>query len=52
MIKFMAPHLRNPSTMSPAFKQLYDGMLRLLLVLFHDYPQFLLSYHYGTSQNN
>jgi CCR4-NOT transcription complex subunit 1 len=47
MIKFMAPHLRNPSTMSPAFKQLYDGMLRLLLVLFHDYPQFLLSYHYA-----
>ena len=43
----MAPYLRDPARMSPAFQKLYEGMLRLLLVLFHDYPQFLLSYHYA-----
>ena len=43
----MAPYLRDPRSMTEAFRKLYDGMLRLLLVLFHDYPQFLLSYHYA-----
>ena len=59
----MAPYLREPARMTKAFHKLYEGMIRLLLVrilddkniwfymtfqvLFHDYPMFLLSYHYA-----
>jgi CCR4-NOT transcription complex subunit 1 len=41
---FLEPHLRN-SELTPAIKQLYEGTLRVLLVLLHDFPSFLAGYH-------
>jgi len=41
---FLEPHLRK-SELTPAIKQLYEGTLRVLLVLLHDFPSFLAGYH-------
>jgi CCR4-NOT transcription complex subunit 1 len=41
---FLEPHLRK-SELTPAIKQLYEGTLRVLLVLLHDFPAFLAGYH-------
>jgi CCR4-NOT transcription complex subunit 1 len=46
LFKFMAPFLRNAEL--PKFTALlYKGCLRVLLVLLHDFPEFLCDYHYG-----
>lgn len=41
---FLEPHLRN-SELTSAIKQLYEGTLRVLLVLLHDFPSFLAGFH-------
>lgn len=41
---FLEPYLRRIE-LTPAIKNLYDGTLRVLLVLLHDFPSFLSSYH-------
>ncbi|XP_065187096.1 CCR4-NOT transcription complex subunit 1-like isoform X2 [Sycon ciliatum] len=45
MMKFMAPFLRNAELPKP-LQQLYKGLLRVLLVLLHDFPEFLCDYHF------
>lgn len=40
----LEPYLRK-SELTPAIKQLYEGTLRVLLVLLHDFPAFLAGYH-------
>uniref|UniRef100_T1ISW7 CCR4-NOT transcription complex subunit 1 n=1 Tax=Strigamia maritima TaxID=126957 RepID=T1ISW7_STRMM len=46
LFKFLAPFLRNAELAKPV-ALLYKGTLRLLLVLLHDFPEFLCDYHYG-----
>lgn len=41
---FLEPFLRRID-LSPPIKKLYDGTLRVFLVLLHDFPSFLTSYH-------
>ncbi|CAM9654454.1 unnamed protein product, partial [Ectocarpus sp. 4 AP-2014] len=44
LLIFMEPHLRRP-TLLESVRLLYQGMLRTLLVLLHDFPEFLSDYH-------
>lgn len=46
LFKFMDPFLRN-TEMAPSLMGLYKGTLKVLLVLLHDFPEFLCDYHYG-----
>ncbi|KAF5204452.1 Ccr4-not transcription complex subunit [Thalictrum thalictroides] len=46
LFKFMEPYLRNASLGEPVFF-LYKGTLRVLLVLLHDFPEFLCNYHFS-----
>ncbi|XP_069757056.1 CCR4-NOT transcription complex subunit 1 isoform X3 [Narcine bancroftii] len=46
LFKFLAPYLRNVELTKP-MQILYKGTLRVLLVLLHDFPEFLCDYHYG-----
>jgi len=41
---FLEPHLRK-AQLTDAVRQLYKGTLRVLLVLLHDFPEFLCDYH-------
>lgn len=41
---FLEPHLKG-GEMSPPVKKLYEGALRVVLVLLHDFPSFLAAYH-------
>jgi CCR4-NOT transcription complex subunit 1 len=41
---FLEPHMKRME-MSPPVKTLYEGTLRVLLVLLHDFPSFLAGYH-------
>lgn len=41
---FLEPYLRKVE-LNPAIKKLYEGTLRVLLVLLHDFPSFLASFH-------
>ena len=41
---FLEPQL-GKTDMGPAIKKLYEGTLRVLLVLLHDFPAFLAGYH-------
>ena len=41
---FLEPFLRRIDLSAP-IKKLYDGTLRVLLVVLHDFPSFLTSYH-------
>ncbi|XP_076470610.1 CCR4-NOT transcription complex subunit 1-like isoform X2 [Babylonia areolata] len=45
LFKFLAPFLRN-AELSKSTQLLYKGTLRVLLVLLHDFPEFLCDYHY------
>ncbi|KMZ62601.1 hypothetical protein ZOSMA_450G00130 [Zostera marina] len=45
LFKFMEPHLRSVK-LEESIKFLYRGTLRVLLVLLHDFPQFLCDYHF------
>lgn len=46
LFKYLAPFLRNAELAKPV-TLLYRGTLRVLLVLLHDFPEFLCDYHYG-----
>ncbi|KAJ8302562.1 hypothetical protein KUTeg_018958 [Tegillarca granosa] len=46
LFKFLAPFLRNADLTKPS-QLLYKGTLRVLLVLLHDFPEFLCDYHYA-----
>jgi len=41
---FLEPHLRKVE-LTEAIKKYYDGALRVLLMLVHDFPTFLAAYH-------
>lgn len=42
---FLEPHLSKQGEMTSSVKKLYEGTLRVLLVLLHDFPSFLAAYH-------
>ncbi|KAN0062874.1 CCR4-NOT core subunit cdc39 [Thecaphora frezii] len=44
LLRFMAPFLRK-AQLQETSRQLYKGTLRILLVLLHDFPEFLCDYH-------
>lgn len=46
LFRYLAPFLRNADLTKPT-QLLYKGMLRALLVLLHDFPEFLCDYHYA-----
>ncbi|KAF8697905.1 hypothetical protein HU200_035402 [Digitaria exilis] len=46
LFKFMEPYLRN-AELGPPILLLYKGTLRVLLVLLHDFPEFLCDYHFS-----
>ncbi|XP_076286498.1 CCR4-NOT transcription complex subunit 1 isoform X4 [Lasioglossum baleicum] len=46
LFKYLAPFLRNAELAKPV-TLLYNGTLRVILVLLHDFPEFLCDYHYG-----
>lgn len=46
LFKFMEPYLRNAELSDPV-RLLYKGTLRVLLVLLHDFPEFLCDHHFS-----
>ncbi|XP_020095725.1 CCR4-NOT transcription complex subunit 1 isoform X2 [Ananas comosus] len=46
LFKFLEPYLRNAELGEPVHV-LYKGTLRVLLVLLHDFPEFLCDYHFS-----
>jgi CCR4-NOT transcription complex subunit 1 len=44
LFSFMGPFLRR-TQLPPAIRTLYRGTLRMVLVLLHDFPEFLCDYH-------
>ncbi|XP_050527108.1 CCR4-NOT transcription complex subunit 1-like isoform X2 [Daktulosphaira vitifoliae] len=46
LFKYLAPFLRNAELAKPVHL-LYKGTLRILLILLHDFPEFLCEFHYG-----
>jgi len=44
LLHFMQPFLRSVQMNEP-LRRLYKGMLKVLLVLLHDFPEFLCDYH-------
>eukprot|EP01130_Rhizamoeba_saxonica_P016258 TRINITY_DN7482_c0_g1_i1.p1 TRINITY_DN7482_c0_g1~~TRINITY_DN7482_c0_g1_i1.p1 ORF type:complete len:2042 (-),score=367.44 TRINITY_DN7482_c0_g1_i1:55-5421(-) len=46
LFKFLEPHLQEASLSEP-MRVLYKGTLRVLLVLIHDFPEFLCAYHFS-----
>ncbi|KAF5732911.1 Ccr4-not transcription complex putative isoform 1 [Tripterygium wilfordii] len=45
LFQFLEPYLRNAELGGPV-RLLYKGTLRMLLVLLHDFPEFLCDYHF------
>jgi len=45
-LKFLAPYLRTAEMNEPV-RLIYRGTLRVLLVLLHDFPEFLCDYHFS-----
>lgn len=46
LFTFLKPHLSSPELASPT-RTIYRGALRVLLVLLHDFPEFLCDYHFA-----
>jgi hypothetical protein len=46
LLKFLQPFLRVPDLCDP-IRRLYMGTLRVLLVLLHDFPEFLVEFHFS-----
>ncbi|KAL9935540.1 hypothetical protein V8E36_005888 [Tilletia maclaganii] len=44
LLRFMAPFLRT-ADLQDTSRSLYTGTLRILLVILHDFPEFLVEYH-------
>ncbi|KAL9129542.1 MAG: hypothetical protein Q9217_002029 [Psora testacea] len=40
------PHFLKPGTLSPVAAELYSGLLRIITLLHHDFPEFLAENHY------
>lgn len=47
LFTFLQPHLRVAGQMADSIRALYKGMLRVLLVLLHDFPEFLCAHHFS-----
>ncbi|CAD7952837.1 unnamed protein product [Amoebophrya sp. A25] len=47
LLTFLEPHLLKNTPLSDTMRLLYKGTLRVLLVLLHDYPEFLSDYHFS-----
>jgi CCR4-NOT transcription complex subunit 1 len=48
LLRFLAPFLKT-GEMKPASRSIYRGTVRLLLVLMHDFPEFLVEYYHTLS---
>eukprot|EP01061_Rhynchopus_euleeides_P015837 TRINITY_DN26935_c0_g1_i1.p1 TRINITY_DN26935_c0_g1~~TRINITY_DN26935_c0_g1_i1.p1 ORF type:complete len:626 (+),score=319.62 TRINITY_DN26935_c0_g1_i1:126-1880(+) len=46
MLRFLEPWMRTARP-TEAIRQLYKGTLKVLLVLLHDFPEFLCNYHFS-----
>ncbi|PRP81377.1 hypothetical protein PROFUN_11064 [Planoprotostelium fungivorum] len=46
LLKFLEPFLRNAELNEP-IRLLYRGTLRVLLILLHDFPEFLCNFHFS-----
>lgn len=46
LFTFLQPQLRS-SSMSDPVRALYKGVLRVLLVILHDFPEFVCDYHFS-----
>jgi CCR4-NOT transcription complex subunit 1 len=46
LLKFLEPFLKDVH-LTPPIKLLYQGTLRVLLILLHDFPEFLCDYHFS-----
>jgi len=46
LFEFLEPFLRKPK-LGDSIKTLYKGTLRVLLILLHDFPEFLCDYHFS-----
>jgi len=46
LFKFLSPYLSQAELSAPV-RMLYRGALRVLLVLLHDFPEFLCDYHFA-----
>eukprot|EP00039_Didymoeca_costata_P023184 m.6279 g.6279 ORF g.6279 m.6279 type:complete len:2271 (+) comp3509_c0_seq1:242-7054(+) len=51
LFSFMAPFLRTGTEMPHAIRTLYKGTLRTLLVLLHDFPEFLADHHFSLCEH-
>lgn len=48
MLAFLSGYLRSPERpLTSGIRTLYKGTLRVLLVLLHDFPEFLCDYHFA-----
>ncbi|KAI9023310.1 CCR4-Not complex component, Not1-domain-containing protein [Hyaloraphidium curvatum] len=47
LFKFLGPFLRNDVELKDHVRVLYKGTLRIMLVLLHDFPEFLSGYHFS-----
>jgi len=45
LLQFLEPYLRN-AELNESIRLMYKGTLRMLLVLLHDFPEFLCKYHF------
>lgn len=46
MLRFLSEYLKDPlDSLSEGIRTLYKGVLRVFLVLLHDFPEFLCDYH-------
>jgi CCR4-NOT transcription complex subunit 1 len=45
LLQFLEPYLRN-AELTDSIRLMYKGTLRMLLVLLHDFPEFLCKYHF------
>eukprot|EP00484_Ammonia_sp_Unknown_P002709 CAMPEP_0197057440 /NCGR_PEP_ID=MMETSP1384-20130603/97315_1 /TAXON_ID=29189 /ORGANISM="Ammonia sp." /LENGTH=436 /DNA_ID=CAMNT_0042491859 /DNA_START=63 /DNA_END=1373 /DNA_ORIENTATION=+ len=50
LLQFVDPFWRSPKS-SPSICLLFQGTLRILLVLLHDFPSFLCEHHFSLCQN-
>ena len=50
-LKFLEPFLRS-AELTETVRLLYRGTLRLLLVLLHDFPEFLCDYHFASATSS
>jgi len=47
LFTFLQPHMCRTGEMAEGIRTLYKGTLRVLLVLLHDFPEFLCAHHFS-----